>query len=132
MVTKQSTIKKTKMRQIILKALQTNALTAKEIIDYTLKRHPKEIDTLQYKARITAATSTLKGQGFLIYHKGRYRKAGKEVQEWYYNLTGQEVDKIKKIEKLSFTTPSKKELADLYTKYHLNRLNLTPHTTKQI
>ena len=119
------------MKPTILKSLQTNALSTREIVDYVIKHRPMNIGDLQYKSQIASATSGLKAQGKLIYHRGRYRKVGKEVQEWYYNLTGQEADRIKKLENVSAADPSKKELADLYTKYHLNRLNLTPQLIKQ-
>ena len=119
------------MKPTILKALQTNALSTREIVAYITKHRPKNISDLHYKSQITCAVANLKRQGKLIYHRGRYRKVGKEVQEWYYNLTGQEADRIKKLENISAADPSKKELADLYTKYHLNRLNLTPQLIKQ-
>lgn len=70
------------MKPAILKALQTNALSTREIVAYVIKHRPMNKSDLHYKSQITHNISALKAQGKLIYHRGRYRKVGKEVQEW--------------------------------------------------
>jgi len=119
------------MKQIILKALARNALTTAEVVAYVTKHQPKNIDPLTYKQQIARELALLKREGVIMHHtgsrrRGRYRKVGKEVSEWYYNLKGQDADRMKKAEGITATDLSKKQLADLYTKYHLNRVNLTP------
>jgi len=120
-----------KITEVILKALKTNALTTKEIQEYVFKKCPTDTDPLIRKHEILLGIHMLKKKGEILRHRGRYQKVGKEVKEWYYNLTGQEADRIKKIENIKANDPTKKEMATLYAKYHLNRLNLTPQLNKQ-
>lgn len=120
-----------KITEIILKALKTNALSTKEIQEYVFKKYPTDADPLIRKHEILQGIHRLKKKGELLRHRGRYQKAGKDVWKWYYNLIGQDADRMKKAENIKTNDPTKKEMADLYTKYHLNRLNLTPQLNKQ-
>lgn len=115
------------MRRIILKALQTNALTTEEIIAYAVKNERPTTDLLVYRTRIKSGIERLKQKGEILRHRGRYWRLGKEAQEWYYNLTGMQVDQMRRAEKLPQKDPTQKQLADLYLKYYLNRVNLTPY-----
>jgi len=120
------------MRQIILKALQTNALTTEELIAYALKKELPTMDILVFRTKVKFMIGKLKREGKILRHKGRYWRIGKEATEWYYNLTGVQVDQMRRAENLPQKDPTQKQLADLYLKYHLNRVNLTPTSTKQI
>lgn len=114
------------MRQIILKALQSNALTTEELIAYALKKELPTMDILVYRTKVKNVIKNLRREGFILRHKGRYWRVGKEVTAWYYKLTGLQVDQMRKAEGLPQKDPTQKQLADLYLKYHLKRVNLTP------